>query len=162
MTGREIWRKERVLEQWNKGEADGWKWRSNWIGRFVKMWWHKQSVHCYCTLLEVEGNILKLQEKKKGKNGKESRELPALCQEWSPQVFSLCSLADSLSSILWLVCTCSIPPIRYEEKNVNWDLFNISIVSLNQWFSTDGSQVFWGTAANSKCKNWNNAKCKKN
>ncbi len=63
---REIER-ERALERWNKGEADGWKWRSNWIGRFVKMWWHKQSVHCYCTLLEVEGNILKLQEKKKRK-----------------------------------------------------------------------------------------------
>lgn len=83
---------KRPLERWNKGEADGWKWRSNWIGRFVKMWWHKQSVHRYCTLLEVEGNILKLQAKKKRKK------LPALCQEWSPQVFSLCSLADSLSS----------------------------------------------------------------
>lgn len=92
-------KEKELLEQWNKGEADGWKWRSNWMGRFVKMWWHKQSVHCYCTLLEVEGNILKLQQKKKRKTGKESIES---CQ--------LSARNDRLKCFLFVPSPIHFPP----------------------------------------------------
>ncbi len=152
---REIERK-RPLERWNKGEADGWKWRSNWIGRFVKMWWHKQSVHCYCTLLEVEGNILKLQEKKKRKK-----------RERKHRSCQLSARNDRLKCFLFVPSPIHFSPSlarlyllssyykNKKNKNHSWDLFNISIISL-----TRGSQVFWGlrtAALNAETKRTLNA-----
>lgn len=132
---------ERALERWNKGEADGWKWRSNWIGRFVKMWWHKQSVRCYCTLLEVEGNILKLQEKRE----ESSRAARADRLKCFPFVL------DPFSSLHLRLLVHARPLIKNSHK---WDLIHFNTRSQ---MVDRGSVVIWRMTAGNKQSRMQNA-----